>query len=499
MPYQGAELQAYCCSKWAKENGYLYDPNGDAFISVANGYEVAVPLADDDGDVLVTDYGANGLKIEKRKTSMPKPYGKRKRCKTAEEAITEFKSPPDNKTSCKCKVADTAVQENITETTPCNCTHHDEADTSADNIVIQDTPVNCPDIPDYRYAGDYKLVTGEDGKKHRMRVGGDDAGVVDGLCKDYETARSGFKKQMDKCLKSCDFDKSCAFTLTTYVKQSFADIQKAVQALSKKEKGFLFNEYANLKCICPFLEPYADGGWHVHMILCFYDEIPDNLYEKILKEWKKHIIVPTETYKLDEYLVEMREFYNAGEFVKYLDYLNPVSKKKRDRLKFYPYKRRARENYGDLKEPKRVIMPASEAKKLTEREHIALRHEIKIVNASSTIRSGKEDLKFHQFTYYFSIDEVLWNAILENRESENNDYSGIETAPPLTDLQPHFSITVFTKDGKELGKRMTEVDFDYDIEKAIKLADFYERNSKLFGGVEVIREGIPIQQAVSMA
>lgn len=495
MPYQGAELQAFLCNKWAKENGYLYDPNGDVFISVANGYEVTVPLADDNRDVQVTYYqGCGLLKLDVRKSSMPNPYGKRKRCKTAREAVPEFTSTPDKKTHRN--------QRDVTEkATPCNCTPHDEANTSIGNVTVQDTPVNCPStpvnctvVPDYEYAGDYDLVIGKDGKKYRVRTNGADAGFVDGLCRDYENERAGFKSIEDKCLQSCNPYKTCAFTLGTYVKQSFADIQDAVKSLSKKEE-FLFNEYANLKCVFPFLEPYADGGWHVHMILCFYDEIPDNLYEKVLKEWKKHIIIPTETYKLDEYLVKMRKFPNAEEFVKYLEYLNPVSKKKRDRLKFYPRGRKARQGYGDFEEPNKVILPADEAKKLTEREHIALRHEIKIVNASSTISSGKEDVKYHGFTYYFTRNEALWNAIISDR----NDFCESETAPQITDLQPHFSITVFTKCGEQFGKTMTEVDFDYDIEKAIKLADFYERNSKLFGGVEVVREGIPIQQGVSMA
>lgn len=492
MPYHGAELQAFLCNKWAKENGFLYDLNGDAFISVANGYEVSVPLADDNRDVCVTYYQACGLlKLDVRKSSMPNPYGKRKRCKTAEEAVSVLTSTPDKKNP------------HITaQATHANCPSHDEADVSTSNVTAQATPVNCTDIKfvsDADYVGDRELITSEDGKLYRMRVGGADAGVVDGECRSYESERAKFVELKNKCLQSCNPYKTCAFTLGTYILQPFSDIQKAVLKLLKKDKGFLFKNYENLKCGFMFLEPYKKGGFHCHMILCFYDEISDNLYEKILMEWKKHVIVPTETYKLDEYLVEMRKFSTAEEFVKYLGYLNPVSKKKVDRLKHYPRGRRARQGYGDYENPNKVVLPASEAKKLTEREHITLRHEIKIVNASSTIFRGKEDVKYHAFTFYYTINEALWNAIIENGQSEKTDFCEGEIAPPLTDLQPHFSITVFTKCGEQFGKTMTEVDFDYDIEKAIKLADFYERNSKLFGGVEVIREGTPIQQGVSKA
>lgn len=500
MPYHGDELQAYLCKKWAKENGYLYDPNGDAFIKVKDGYEVATPMPDDETEVLVTNFGANGLRIEVRKTSMPNPYGKRKRCKTVQEAIAEFTSTPDNKPPHQRKIDDTAVlRESITrKTTRCNRVAHNKADIP--NTSEKKSSDNCEIIPDYKYIGDYDLIAREDGRLCRVRVGGDDAGYVDEVCQDYETARANFKEKKKKVLNSCYFKKSCAITLTTYIKQPFADVQKVVQLLCKKEKGFLFSHYSNLKCACPFLEPYANGGWHVHMILCFYDSIPADLYESILVTWKKHIIIPEESYKTDDNLVDMRNFYTFEELEKYLEYLNPVSKKKRKRLKFYPHRKKARQFYGNLEAPKEIIMPASEAKKLTECERPALRHEIKILNASNTVFDKAESLKLHNFTYYFSTNENFWNSIIENGLVEQNNLCEAESAPIVTvpepqTEQPHFSVTVFKKDGEQFGKTMTEVDFNHDIQKAIQLADFYERNSKLFGGVKVIRDNVPVSRA----
>lgn len=506
MPYQGTELLIHRCKKYARENDYLYDPNGDAFISVADGWAVmALPFTNRD-DVVVTYYrGCGILKFEKRKTFMPNPYGKRKRCKTAEEAVGVLTSPSGKKSSRRSVAEksspdkwsdDKATAE--TETALCN---------SASNVKAQEPPDNCTNseiVSDADYAGDCDLITGEDGKLYRMRIGGDDEGVVDGECRDYENERASFKKIKDECLESCNPYKTCAFTLGTYIRQSFNDVQKAVLGLLKKNKGYLFKNYENLKCGFMFLEPYANCGFHCHMILCFYDEIPDSLYENILSEWKKRIIVPTETYKTDEYLVKMRDFYTAEEFVKYLEYLNPVSKKKRDRLKYYPRRRNARRGYGDFTKPNSAILPASEAKKLTDCEYIALRREVKILNASATIFSGKEDVAVHNFTYYYTTNEVFWNAIIAAGQSEKNNSSEVESAPPVTDPesqseQPHFSVTVFKKDGEQFGKTMTEVDFNYDIEKAIKLADFYERNSKLFGGIEVDRDGMLLQQAMSKA
>lgn len=86
-------------------------------------------------------------------------------------------------------------------------------------------------------------------------------------------------------------------------------------------------------------------------------------------------------------------------------------------------------------------------------------------------------------------------SIIEDGQSEKTDFCESEIPPPLTDLQPHFSVTVFKKDGEQFGKTMTEVDFNYDIQKAIQLADFYERNSKLFGGVKVIKDNVPVSRA----
>ncbi len=429
MPYHGAELQAFLCNKWAKENGFLYDLNGDAFISVANGYEVSVPLADDNRDVCVTYYQACGLlKLDVRKSSMPNPYGKRKRCKTAEEAVSVLTSTPDKKTP---HITAQATHANCPthDVTPANCPSHDEADTSADNIMIQNNPVNCSDIPDYKYVGDYKLILREDGRNYRMRVGGDDAGVIDGLCRDYESERASFMKIRDECLASCDFRKSCAFTLTTYIRQSFSDVKNAVSRMVKKR---LFTKFENLKCAFSFCEPHADGSWHCHLILCFNDAFPDGLYETVLKSWKNRIVVPSESYKTDENLVDLRYFSTAEEFIKYLDYLNPVSKKKRDRLKFYPNKKKARQKYGETEKPKKVIMSAIEAKKLTEHEHIALRHEIKILNASNTVFDKEENLKLHNFTYYFSTNEDFWNSIIANGQSENNNSCEVESVHPVT-------------------------------------------------------------------
>lgn len=493
MPYHGDVLQAYLCKKWAKENGYLYDPNGDVFISVADGWAV-MALPHDNTDVLVTNYGANGLKIEKRKSITQKPYGKKKYCKTAEEAVTELTDIPDDKSSRKCKTDITAeLPECVTEKeSPSKCTLHVEADTSIDNIMIQNNPVNCSDIPDYKYVGDYKLILREDGRNYRMRVGGDDAGVIDGLCRDYESERASFMKIKDECLASCYFRKTCAFTLTTYVPQSFSDVKNAVSRMVKK---YLFTKFENLKCAFSFCEPHADGSWHCHLILCFYDAFPDELYDIVLKSWKNRIVVPSESCKTDKYLVNLRYFNTVDELVKYINYLNPVSKKKRDRLKFYPNKKKARQKYGETEKPKKIIMSAIEAKKLTECERPALRHEIKILNASSTVFEKKEDLKLHNLTYYYTRNEALWNVIIEDRQSEKTDFCESEIPPPLTDLQPHFSVTVFKKDGEQFGKTMTEVDFNYDIQKAIQLADFYERNSKLFGGVKVIKDNVPVSRA----
>lgn len=122
--------------------------------------------------------------------------------------------------------------------------------------------------------------------------------------------------------------------------------------------------------------------------------------------------------------------------MKYVDYLNPTKGKKRERLKHYPRGRNARRGYGDFTEPNSVILPANEAKKLTEHEHIALRHEIKIVNASSTIFSGKEDLRYHGFSYYYTTNEVFWNSIIANGQTKEKNFCEVESAPPVTALEP---------------------------------------------------------------
>lgn len=262
----------------------------------------------------------------------------------------------------------------------------------------------------------------EDGRAWRVRVGGADEGYVDGLCKSYESGRAGHHEKKDECIDSCDYSKSCEIILGTYIKQSFVSVQKAVSRMIQRT---LFDKYPSLKCVFVWLEPYHNGslrgGWHVHMILCFYDDIPNDLLDFILHNWKKRIIVPKDSLKFDEYLVKKREFNVFDDLAKVIDYLNPTSAKKRDCLKYYPHKRRAMMYYGDTSKPEKVITTASESTKMTKDEHTNLRRETKILNASSTLFGKAEDVKVHNFQYYYSTSEELLRSIVANDDKGGNE------------------------------------------------------------------------------
>lgn len=508
------QLSPYLCAKWAKENGYYYSSNDDIFVKTAEGYEVSTPLADDNTKVLVTRYKANPiLQIDKRKTTMPNPYGKRKYCPTAKQAAAEFlkEQTPDKRTPCNSTSSDNTTlacddnHENKTPDnyTPCNCPPHDcksDSTTSARNDTCNsNTPDNCTPnasdcdvVPDYEYTGDYELQYREDGRAWRIRVGGEDAGYVDGLCKEYESARSSHHDKKDECLDSSDFSKSCEIIVGTYVKQSFASIQKAVSRMNKRT---LPEKYQNLKCVFVWLEPYHNGtltgGWHAHMILSFYDDIPEGLLDLVLDSWKKRIIVPKDSLKFDEYLVRMRTFNSFDELVKVIDYLNPNSAKKRDCLKYYPFKRKATMRYGDTSKPEKVIMTANESKKLTETEHINLRRETKILNASSTLTNKAEDVKVHNYQYYYSTCIELLRSIIADVETAEKNIFEEKTDNLESDLLPHFSVTIYDEKGEQFGQKMTEVDFGYDIKRAIDLANFYERQD-VWKGFTVQRFNVPL-------
>lgn len=506
----------FLCAKWARENGYYYSSNDDIFVKTADGYGVSTPLEDDKTKVLVTHFKANPiLQIDKRKTAMPNPYGKRKKCKTAEEAAAYFLEK-ENQTPNNCTPCNSTSSDNTTlacddnhdsktpdNCTPCNCTpNYCKAESTAlafDDNHNSNTPDNCtPDtsdcniVPDYEYTGDYELQYREDGRAWRVRVGGEDAGYVDGLCKEYESARASHHEKRDECLDSCNFSKSCEIIVGTYVKQSFASVQKAVSRMNKRT---LPEKYPNLKCVFVWLEPYHNGtltgGWHAHLILSFYDDIPEGLLDFILKSWKNRIVVPKEKMKLDKYLVKMRKFNTFDELVKVIDYLNPTSAKKRDCLKYYPFKRKAIKRYGDTSKPEKVIIAAKESKKLAETEHINLRRETKILNASSTVFGKVEDVKVHNYQYYYSTSQELLRSIIADVETAEKSIFEDKTDNLKSDTLPHFSVTIFDEKGEQFGRKMTEVDFEYDVQKAIDLAIFYERQN-VWKGFTVQRINVPL-------
>lgn len=177
----------------------------------------------------------------------------------------------------------------------------------------------------------------------------------------------------------------------------------------------------------------------------------------------------------------MRTFTSFDEFVKVLDYLNPTSKKKRDRLKYYPFNGRAMESYGDVVKPKSVIMPMAQTTEMTESEHKNIRREITILRASATVYAGEEML-VHNHQYYFNTSVDLLQSLANKIKSVN------EKKPNTPE---HFSVTVYDDNGEQFGKTMTEVDFNFDLRKAVELANLYE-STPCWKDFTVVRVNVPL-------
>lgn len=460
------ELTMYKCSKWAMDNRYYYNAVDDIFIGVAEGFKVKEPAKDDNASVLVTYLEANQvIMVDKRKTTLPNPYGQHKRCRTAEEAALEFMgNTPDNCTP-HSHTSDNPVDSNTRDNCPpSDCTsdtvqlRSNDSKTSKNN-TLDAMSASCNNVdnyvPDYEYIGEYDLQYAEDGKVYKVRIGGEDEGLVDGVCKGYESARASWHTK------------------------------KAVSRLIKRT---LSAKYPYLKATFKFAEPYEKNGWHAHLIISFYDEIPADLYDTILTSWKKRIVPSADSLKTDKHLVVMRTFSSFDEFVKVLDYLNPTSKKKRDRLKYYPFNSRAMESYGDVSKLKKVIMPMAKTMELTESEHKNIRREITILNASATVYQGEEVL-VHNYQYYFNTSVDLLQSLANKIKSADKEKP---TVPE------HFSITVYDDNGEQFGKTMTEVDFNFDLRKAVELANLYE-STPCWKGFTVVRFNVPLtlEKAVS--
>lgn len=139
------------------------------------------------------------------------------------------------------------------------------------------------------------------------------------------------------------------------------------------------------------------------------------------------------------------------------------------------------ESYGDVSKPKKVIMPMSKALEMTESEHKNIRREITILNASATVYQGEEVL-VHNYQYYFNTSVDLLQSLADKIKLVD------EEKPNVLE---HFSVTVYDDNGEQFGKTMTEIDFNFDLQKAVELANLYE-TTPCWKGFTVVRFNVPL-------
>lgn len=110
---------------------------------------------------------------------------------------------------------------------------------------------------------------------------------------------------------------------------------------------------------------------------------------------------------------------------------------------------------------------------------------VKLILTSQT----KEDKNCYRPLAPLVLDEHSVLTPTSSVKSSTDNKSNIDNLK--SDLLTQFSLTIFDEKGVQFGKKMTEVDFGYDVQKAIDLANFYERQD-VWKGFTVQRINVPL-------
>lgn len=145
-------------------------------------------------------------------------------------------------------------------------------------------------------------------------------------------------------------------TITSDQKPDVNKVRKIGSALEVWIKRNFSIQYALIA-----YEPNEDGSWHIHVVVCFSDDVPADFEERLRKWAEKHNSRPQSEQVVIERLREKEDVMRV------YGYLNPTSKKKRHREVFYPKGMKNLTVFGKRGVPKSLYVPNTVLKEFTKK------------------------------------------------------------------------------------------------------------------------------------
>lgn len=332
--------------------------NNDTGLTIRVSYGKGVELPQDTDRVQVTYYAANNVvKIVKQSVYS----GRLCECHDVEELACNLFA--DRKKQRKHKVI---KQPNIDKKKKCKSTESKKNDVNySDKLEINENHIaKCGHVIDL------------------------ESGEIVSECRTNDSLRRSYNRQKDLIYNNCECDKSIFATFTIDSKPTYDALNKITAAFCKWLRR---NFYSRLKCGFIFLEPCKDGSWHLHMIIAFADEVTETDDAQILKWWQK------KNKKFCDEQVEIEHIDTFERLKKIVEYLNPNSKKKRDRVKHYPVSSQPIRHFGNVEPPNKVLTEEKIAKEIAGNELPAMRKKFEVVTDDNT-------LLFASSEYYYNIE-----------------------------------------------------------------------------------------------
>ena len=226
----------------------------------------------------------------------------------------------------------------------------------------------------------------------------------------YFKSEKSLKKSYNRKEKEFLFNviegKSIFCTITSDQKPDVNKVRKIGSALEAWIKYHYSVQYALIA-----YEPNEDGSWHIHIVVCFVDNVPYDFEERLRKWADKYNRRPQPEQVVIESLLKKEDVMRV------YGYLNPTSKKKRHREVFYPKGMKNLTVFGKRGVPKSLYVPNTVLKEFIKKIEA---RELPCFNIQHVFKDC-DGFFTRTITYsYYSINlERLWDIFSNIQKNKN--------------------------------------------------------------------------------
>lgn len=363
-----------------------YNKDTNCIVQAYFGNEVTLPNNSDEVEVI--HYAKNNLLCSKKKTCYS---DKLKKCNDVKALIDEL-----TRTSEKKKHCNNSDIQNSNEKKFCD----NSENTVTKKVKVKDNKNNCNN-------SDNSPELENCIEKSEVVIDMETGEIVE-RCRPKNSLRKSWYRAKEYILNSIDWRTALFITVALDIKPNYDEMSNLASGYTTYLKTPFKGQY---ECGVTFLEPCEDGSWHAHLIIGFKDSIPEIFGERTKKWWKKHNNNKTKT--VLEFQTKFQLFDSCDDLIKVINYLNPTSKKKRDRIKYYPLSSQPIRKFGKISEPKKAITDFETAKKIAGSEKPAMRKKVTVIDAEI------KAVLFAVSEYYFASNIIAHQQQHENHISEN--------------------------------------------------------------------------------